>query len=117
MSYSMKQFEALEDKYDVRCTIHEEYDCGKLKCTVYRLARDESEKDEPLPEEFLRELSLLYGGRYPLLVEKFLDKISLSSKRSLSFPFEVSPTSKTIEEVHRLQESWNNHCELFNSCF
>jgi hypothetical protein len=118
MATFREKLEELEDKHDIRICVHEWFEGSQGEITIYRLARDDSERDLPLPENFLDELSLMLWEKYSTSSFGKRLKGFLCGPSSISrFPFKLSPTSVTETEVNENQQAWNRHCALFNSCF
>ena len=117
MAIFREKLEQLEDKHDIRVCVHEWFEGSLGEITVYRLARNESEQNLPLPEDFLDELSLMLWEKYSTSsFGKRLKGLLCGPSSVPRFPFKLSPISITETEVDDNQQAWNFHCALFHAC-
>ncbi|MBI3420688.1 MAG: hypothetical protein HY006_01370 [Candidatus Sungbacteria bacterium] len=71
--------------------------------TLFRIVRDEDERDFPLPPPFVARVRDFVQQHYGARTKELL---------GTTVQFDVGP-GKTWEEIKAAQESWAYHCEMF----
>lgn len=93
------QLIALMDKHEVELCVHEFNVGQQIELTVYRIIKKDEDRELPIPEAVLMELS-------PLVCKEYFPEAVISN------PFKISPTGLTNVEMINRQRAWNSHCKL-----
>ena len=109
-----EKLKVIEDKHGLTLCIHSFLECGKHEWTIYRVIEREEERKMPILKPVLDDVNNLlleYYNVKPGAIRR-LKAFIARKKIRLQFPFIISPTGLTLEEIREKQEAWALHCQM-----